>query len=135
MNQLQPTSQTLRILVVDDVPDVRTTLHVLLALWGHEVREAEDGPTALEVARELRPHIVFLDLGLPGMDGSEVARRLRTLSGLEDSLIVALTGFPVSARAAEARAAGCDRYLLKPADPDEIRRLLCQWQWRWVAAD
>src|SRR5262249_58987332 len=81
-----------RLLVVDDNVDAAESLAVLLRLAGHEVRVASDGPAALAAAQADPPEMVVLDLGVPGMDGFEVARRLRALAGTTGTLLVALTG-------------------------------------------
>jgi CheY-like chemotaxis protein len=115
---------SLRVLVVDDVPDIRDSLQIILSLWGHEVLTAADGPSALRTAASQRPHAVVLDLGLPRMEGVEVARRLRAMPETADALIIALTGNAREGREEEARQAGCDHYLLKPVDPDQLESLL-----------
>src|SRR6266545_2015760 len=86
------TMTKLLVLVVDDCPDTRATLCALLRGWGREVNEAADGPAALSAA-SICPDVVLLDIGLPGMDGYEVARQLRALPGLKKALLVAMTGF------------------------------------------
>src|SRR4051812_39660468 len=86
-------TKALRVLVVDDYPDMRLSLLLVLRAWGFEAREAGDGPAALLVASAFSPDVVLLNLGLPDMDGFEVARRLRQLSDLLETRIVALTGF------------------------------------------
>jgi CheY-like chemotaxis protein len=116
--------KSLRVLVVDDCPDMRSTLRILLRLWGHEVREAGDGPAALELADTFRPEAVLLNIGLPLLDGYEVARRLRRLPGLGDVFLIAITGYGGDATRAACRSAGFDHYLLKPFDPAELERLL-----------
>ena len=116
--------KSLRVLVVDDCPDMRSTLRILLRLWGHEVREAGDGPAALELADTFRPEAVLLNIGLPLLDGYEVARRLRRLPGLADVLLIAITGYGGDATRAACRSAGFDHYLLKPFDPADLERLL-----------
>ena len=84
---------SLRLLLVEDNED--TALYIVTALeqQGHEVTVALDGPSALEIAVAFRPHAILLDLGLPGMDGYEVARRLRQTDGLENTLVAAVTGY------------------------------------------
>jgi CheY-like chemotaxis protein len=114
----------LRVLVVDDCPDMRSTSRILLGLWGHEVREAGDGHVALGLAATFRPDAVLLNIGLPGLDGYEVARRLRRLPGLEGVLLVAITGYGSDQDVAACRAAGFDHHLLKPFDPAVLERLL-----------
>jgi PAS domain S-box-containing protein len=114
-----------RVLVVDDNVDAADSLALLLQTTGHEVRTAYDGRQALAAAREFRPQAVLLDVGLPkGMDGHEVARRLRQEPGLESVLLVAMTGYGQPEDVQRARDAGMDHHVTKPADPEEIQRLL-----------
>jgi CheY-like chemotaxis protein len=114
----------LRVLVVDDNPDMRGTLRTLLGLWRHQTAEAADGHAALDLAAIFWPDAVLLDIGLPRLDGYEVARRLRQLPGLGDVLLVAVTGYGTAQDVAACRAAGIDHHLLKPFDPTELERLL-----------
>jgi signal transduction histidine kinase/ActR/RegA family two-component response regulator len=116
-----------RVLVVDDNADAAKSLSRLLGrLYGQDVRVAHDGPEALRVAGEFRPEVVLLDIGLPGMDGNEVARRLREQPEFEATLIVALTGWGQASDLARSRAAGFDHHLVKPANPEVILELLTQ---------
>jgi signal transduction histidine kinase len=112
-----------RVLVVDDSRDAAESLAVLLRLYGHDVRTAHDGATALEVARGFHPQAALLDIGLPRMDGYELARRLRRESGSE-ILLVAVTGYGQEDARARGREAGFDAYLVKPADLGELQHLL-----------
>jgi CheY-like chemotaxis protein len=114
----------LRVLVVDDYPDTRESLRLLLASWGHEAREAADGVAALRVAGEFRPDVVMLDLALPGADGCEVARGLRKLDLPCRPLLVALTAHSDSRHVQAALEAGFDRFLAKPCDPGQIDFLI-----------
>ncbi|WP_165075237.1 response regulator [Paludisphaera rhizosphaerae] len=114
----------LRILVVDDNVDTAACLAMLLQAWGYEAAEAHDGPEALQVAREQRPHAVVLDLGLPLMDGFEVARRLREQPGGKDVFIVCSSGFNQESDHRRAEEAGIDQYLVKPFDPFVLEDLL-----------
>ena len=114
----------LRVLVVDDCADMRATLRTLLGLWGYDLREANDGHAALGLAVTFRPDVVLLELGLPDLDGYEVARRLRQVAGLGGVLLVAVTGSGTSPDVAACRAAGIDHVLLKPLDPAEVEGLL-----------
>jgi len=114
----------LRILVVDDCPDTRTTLCWMLRDWGYEVAEAANGSAALSLAASFYPDMVLLDIGLPGLDGYEVAYRLRALPGLADSLLVAVTGFGQADDVERCLQAGCDTHLLKPFDPLALKQLL-----------
>jgi CheY-like chemotaxis protein len=113
-----------RVLVVDDNVDAATSLGTLLRLHGQEVRVANDGAEALSVAREFRPQVILLDIGMPRMDGNEVVRRLREFPEFEKILIVALTGWGRESDEARTRAAGFDHHLVKPADPGAILDLL-----------
>src|SRR6266540_4120656 len=118
------TSRKLRVLVVEDHLDSRTTLCAMLRVWGHEVDEATNGPAALSSATSARPDVVLLDIGLPGMDGCEVARQFRALPGLGKALLVAVTGFGRPDEVKECLQAGCDMHLLKPYDPLALKQLL-----------
>ncbi|WP_170162342.1 PAS domain-containing protein [Caldimonas tepidiphila] len=114
----------LRVLVVDDNVDAAETLAALLGMIGHTTRVAHDGLQALDAAREFRPEAVFLDLGMPGMDGYEVARALRGTPGFARTLLVALTGWGAESDRALSREAGFDQHLTKPADLAVIDALL-----------
>jgi PAS domain S-box-containing protein len=109
-----------RVLVVDDNVDAREALRFLLEDDGHEVRTAADGTEALAEAEMFRPDIVLLDIGLPGMDGYEVARRLRDLPGFGSALIVAVSGYGQAEDRVRSRAAGFDEHLLKPVSPARL---------------
>jgi CheY-like chemotaxis protein len=109
-----------RILVVDDNADARAAMELLLVDEGHEVRGAGDGPEALDEARRFRPEIVFLDIGLPGMDGYDVARALRAEPAGSGALIVAVSGYGQAEDRARSRVAGFDQHLLKPVTPERL---------------
>ncbi len=113
-----------RVLVVEDSPDAATSLRLLLELSGYQVRVAYTGPEGLAEAEAWRPEAVVCDIGLPGMDGYEVARRLRRAAGLEGVLLLALTGYGRDEDRRRAFESGFDYHLTKPADPEEVRRLL-----------
>jgi PAS domain S-box-containing protein len=113
-----------RLLVVDDNVDAADSMASLLEMSGHTVRVANDGRQALEVAQELRPHVVFLDIGLPGMDGYEVARRLRDMPATARCVLVALTGWGAQEDRNRTRDAGFDHHLTKPADFAAVEQLL-----------
>jgi PAS domain S-box-containing protein len=117
-------AKPLRILVVDDNKDAAESLAVLASLWGHEVRTATDGPEALRIAEAFRPAVVLLDIGLPGMDGYEVARRLRQLPNLENAFVIAVTGYSQEEDRRRSREAGFDHHVVKPADADTLQALL-----------
>jgi two-component system CheB/CheR fusion protein len=97
---------------------------MLLRLQGQDVRVAYEGPAALELAREFRPEVVLLDLGMPGLDGYEVARRLRQQPGLEGILLVAVTGWGQEEDRRRSREAGFDLHWVKPVEPAALRELL-----------
>jgi PAS domain S-box-containing protein len=109
-----------RVLVVDDNLDSARGLSRLLKLLGHDIAVAHDGEAALELARAHRPEIVLLDIGLPGMDGYEVARRLRTEECCHDALIIAVTGYGQPEDLRRSREAGFDHHLVKPVDYDTL---------------
>jgi CheY-like chemotaxis protein len=113
-------TQTLRVLVVDDQVDIADSFATLLEGLGQHVRVAYSGNDALEIARRHRPHVAFLDLAMPGMDGHELAKRLRTV--LADCTLVAVTGFG-SAHAGET-AKVFDRRMLKPVAVDALTEVL-----------
>jgi signal transduction histidine kinase len=113
-----------RVLVVDDNRDAAESLGRLLARHGAEVRVVHDGPSALEVLRTWRPSAAVLDLGMPGMDGLEVARRIRRRPELRDVALIALTGWGRADDVRRARDAGFDHHMVKPADIDALRSLL-----------
>jgi len=114
-----------RVLVVDDNLDSADTMAELFRLWGYEVRTAHDGPAALACARSFRPNVVLLDVGLPGMDGYELARRLRA-EGLAGDLLVSVTGYGQEEDRRKAEEAGFDHHLTKPVNPDTLMRLVAQ---------
>jgi signal transduction histidine kinase len=117
--------RTRRILVVDDNRDGAESLALLLRFWGHEALLAHDGPTALAVGEAEAPDVVLCDIGLPGMDGYQVAQRLRQrLRGRP--MLVALTGYGQDADRRRSREAGFDHHLTKPVDPESLRGLLGQ---------
>ncbi len=113
-----------RVLVVDDNLDAAEMLATLLELDGHETRTAPDGPAALDLAGEFSPEIVFLDIGLPGMNGYELARRLRALPGLAAVRLVAVTGWGQDDDRRQSANAGIDRHLTKPVDPNAVRAMV-----------
>ena len=119
----------LRILVVDDWPDSITSLQLLLQQWGYEARVAADGPTALEMNHRFKPDVMILDIDMPGMDGHEVAQRLRQLDP-HKPIIIAYSGYCEKADVRCALDSGCNYHLCKPTDLDEVKHLLeaCE-QW------
>jgi PAS domain S-box-containing protein len=113
-----------RLLVVDDNKDAASSLAILLRMRGHEVRVVHDGPAALEVAVSYLPNMIFLDIGMPGMDGYEVARRIRQRPGLESVMLAALTGWGQLADRERSRDAGIDHHLVKPVDSEALEAVL-----------
>ncbi len=114
----------LRVLVVDDCLDSRSTLCLLLGLWGCECCEARDGQTALLLASVFHPDVVLLDIDLPGMDGYEVGRRLRAVPGLETARLVAVGDCGSDDPGARAEKTRFSHHLVKPLDPEQLRGLL-----------
>ena len=110
-------------LVVDDNRDAADSLALLLNLRGYQTFVTHDGDAALEAAERAHPHVVLLDLGLPGLDGFEVCRRLRA-QGHEKAVIVAITGYGQDEDRRRSRAAGFDAHLVKPVNPDELVKLV-----------
>jgi signal transduction histidine kinase/DNA-binding response OmpR family regulator len=109
-----------RIFLVDDNVDGASSLAMLLRELGHEVRVAHNGAAALEAVADFEPEVVLLDIGLPGMDGYEVARRMRSQLGLKDLLLVALTGYGQDEDRRRSREAGFNLHLVKPLDLDVL---------------
>lgn len=119
----KPSGQV-RVLVVDDNHDVALTLAALVRYSGHEVRTAHDGPAAIEAARSYLPQLVLIDIGLPGMDGYEVARALRGQLGLDDAVLAALTGYGQEEDRRRSEEAGFDRHIVKPIRNETLASLL-----------
>ncbi len=113
-----------QVLIVEDNHDSAATLAILVELWGHRVAVAHDGPAALAAAKISPPDTVLLDIGLPGIDGYEVARRLRQQYGPRRPLLVALTAYGQEEDRERSAAAGIDYHLVKPADLDSLHDLL-----------
>jgi len=114
----------LRVLVVDDNVDTVESLSILLEMAGHEVRSAHSGPDAIEAAAAFSPHAVLLDIGLPGLSGYEVARRLRNDPRLAGAALIAVSGYGQDEDRHRSKEAGFDRHLLKPLDFGELQKLL-----------
>jgi two-component system, chemotaxis family, CheB/CheR fusion protein len=113
-----------RVLVVDDNVDSAESMAMLLQFEGHEVGMAVDGPSALEAARRMRPHVVLLDIGLPGITGYELAQHLRRDASLGRPVLMALTGYGQAEDRARSRAAGFDHHLTKPVNYDTLSALI-----------
>ena len=119
-----PVVSTRRVLVVEDNVDAAETLQLLLRMSGYDTRAAYSGATALDVAREFKPAVVLLDIGLPGKDGYEVAREMRALPEMESAVLVALTGYGDDADREKAAEAGFDTFQVKPVEPEKLDALL-----------
>jgi PAS domain S-box-containing protein len=113
-----------RVLVVDDNRDSAETMATLVGIWGHTVRTAHDADGALEAAAELRPDIVLLDIGLPRVSGYEVAAQLQALPGLEDTVLIAITGYGQEDDRRRTREAGFTHHLTKPVRPETLKTIL-----------
>lgn len=113
-----------RILLVEDDADVAESFSLALSFEGHSVRIAHDGPSALDAMGTFAPDVVLLDVGLPGMNGYEVARRLRKEYSTERLTIIALSGYSREEDRRASAEAGCDVHLVKPVDPDSLREFL-----------
>ena len=113
-----------RVLVVDDNFDAAATLDRLLRSLGHDTRFTTDGAQAIEMAGDFRPDVVLLDIGMPGMDGYEVAKRLRAQEAERRLKIVAVTGWGQEANHARSHDAGFDLHLVKPVDVRELAQAL-----------
>jgi len=109
---------------VDDNVDAAQSLAMLLKVSGHQVRMAHTGPTALQEALDYRPNAVLLDIGLPGMDGYEVAKRIRQQPALQNVVLVAMTGYGQETDRHRSREVGFNAHLVKPADFGKVQQIL-----------
>jgi len=119
-SQLKP----LKILIADDNRDSAATMAILLSNLGHQIEIAHDGSEALKIAYELQPDAFLVDIGLPVLDGYEVAKRVRQQSQLDKTRLLAVTGYGSPDDAERARKAGFDFHLVKPVSFDELLKLL-----------
>jgi CheY-like chemotaxis protein len=118
------TCSALRVLVVEDNRDAAETLRDVLEMQGYQVALALTGVIALDKARHWKPDVVLCDIGLPGMDGYEVARAFRRDPELNPRRLIAVTGYGEDEHRKRAQEAGFDQHMLKPVDPDALHRLL-----------
>jgi CheY-like chemotaxis protein len=125
----------LRVLVVDDNHDSLISLAMLLRMSGNEVCTAADGTSALEAAKAFHPEVVLLDVGLPGMNGYEVGRRMREMPETKGAVLVAQTGWGQDEDRRRSAEAGFDAHLVKPVDPAALQRILSSVTNRPTAAD
>jgi CheY-like chemotaxis protein len=119
-------SRPCRLLIVEDNDDAREMLRIALEHDGHEVHEAADGLAGLEAALSLRPDIALIDVGLPGFDGYEVARRIRGRPEGKGIYLVALTGYGQAEDRRRSEAAGFDEHIVKPVDPLGLASVLAR---------
>jgi signal transduction histidine kinase/CheY-like chemotaxis protein len=120
---IEPSSPVRRVLVAEDNADAAEMMRVMLGLNGHDVRVAADGAEAVAIAKTFRPHIAFIDIGMPRLDGYEVADRIRRMEGAP-IVLVALTGWGQDEDKRRSREAGFDHHLTKPPEPDVVQRLI-----------
>src|SRR5262249_35497810 len=120
----RPDGAARRVLIVDDNLDCAEMLELGLQALGHETRVAHDGPRALAAARDFHPDVALLDIGLPGMDGFELARRLRDELGTKTPTLVAVTGYGQASDHARTREAGFAHHLVKPVELDTVGTIL-----------
>jgi signal transduction histidine kinase/CheY-like chemotaxis protein len=123
----------LHILVVEDNRDGRESLRDLLEIWGHKVSLAASGPEGVAKAFSARPEVALIDIGLPGLDGNEVARRIRSILGGDAISLIAMTGYGQAEDRRRALQAGFDFYLVKPVDPTVLSQLLAETRHRGEA--
>jgi len=120
----EPTGPSLRVLVVDDNVDAAESLAVLLRVLRHDVQTAHDGPAALQAALHHRPEVILLDIELPGMDGYEIATRLRQQPVFGSAVLIAMTGYGQQSDKDKSKEAGFDHHLVKPAELEQVQRIL-----------
>lgn len=113
-----------RVLLIEDHKDAREMLRMMLELAGHVVYEAADGASGLEVLNAERPDVGIIDIGLPRMDGYQVARRIRDLPHGRDMLLLALSGYGSPSDAKRSVEHGFDHHLVKPVDPDYLTQMI-----------
>ena len=114
----------MRILVADDNADSALSMTMLLELIGHEVRTAHDGIEAVAIAEQFRPHAIFMDVGMPRLNGYAATQRIREQEWGREIIIVALTGWGQQSDREQSQAAGCDDHLVKPASAASLQRVL-----------
>ena len=121
---VSPPAAPRRILIVEDNQDSREMMRLLLELAGHEVHEAIDGPGGIEAIVAVRPDVALVDLGLPRLDGFEVARQVRATEAGQGVRLIALTGYGLPDDQRRSREAGFDAHLVKPVDPQQLARII-----------
>jgi CheY-like chemotaxis protein len=123
-----------RVLIVDDNLDAAETLAMMLELLGQQTRQAHEGNGALQAAVEYKPEVIFMDIGLPGLSGHEVAERMRKQLGMTDTYIVALSGYGTEEDRRKSLYAGFDSHFVKPLDPSALPTILAAAEKRRRAA-
>jgi CheY-like chemotaxis protein len=119
----------LLVLVVEDEPDAAESMRQILTLYGYRAEVARDGSSAVALARQIRPDVVLLDIGLPGgMDGLKVARKIRELPDGRPPLLIAVTGRNQEEDRRRSESAGVHLHIVKPADPEVLRCLLARFR-------
>jgi len=121
---LTPSAQGFRILVVDDNHDSALSLAMMLSIMGHETRTAHDGESALVTAEEFHPDVVLLDIGLPKLNGYEVAQRIREHSWGASMFLIAVTGWGQEEDRQRSSEVGLDVHMVKPVEPAALERIL-----------
>ena len=128
IENIDPIVPNRRVLVIDDNADAADTLVAILSLLGHDAVAAHSGPEGLRAAEAKAPDVIFLDIGMPGMNGFEVAVAMRQIAGLETVRIVALTAWRDEATRARAKSAGFDLHLTKPTSIERIEEIIVERQ-------
>jgi two-component system, chemotaxis family, CheB/CheR fusion protein len=123
---LEPAEEPLRVLVVEDNRDAADTLAAAVRSWGHEVQIAYDGMSAVHSAREFRPDAALLDIGLPNLNGYEVARQLKNMPGGDDIQLIAVSGYAQEEDQQRGLEVGIEHHFAKPVDLDVLRELLAR---------
>lgn len=127
IHNLKPGTQPQRkVLVVEDNLDSVHSMAMLLKSMGHEVHFAINGFAAIDIARQFRPDVILLDIGLPDFKGDEIAQQFKYEPGLENVRIIAITGLPLADVEQRALQAGCEQVFAKPIDPAALERLLVE---------
>jgi two-component system CheB/CheR fusion protein len=120
----RPCGERLRVLIIEDNRDAADSLQILLECLGHEAAVAYSGPEGVRLALAWQPDVVLADIGLPGLNGWQVAEQLRRDPALSQARLIAVTGYGTEADRARSRQAGFDYHLTKPCDPADLRGLL-----------
>ena len=123
---VKPTSQRFRILVVDDNHDSALSLAMMLSIMGHDTRTAHDGESAVTTAESFRPEVVLLDIGLPKLNGYEVAQRIRETAWGKSMFLIAVTGWGQEEDRQRSSEVGLNVHMVKPVEPAALERLLAQ---------